>query len=143
MEKIKVLFLCIHNSARSQMGEAYLKSLGGDRYHAESAGLEAGTLNPFAVQAMKMDGIDISNNSTKDVFDFFKEGRRYNYVITVCDEANAARCPIFPGIHKKISWSFDDPSSYKGSDEERLQMTIGVRDQIKKAVQAFIAETSI
>lgn len=143
MEKIKVLFLCIHNSARSQMGEAYLKSLGGDRYHAESAGLEAGTLNPIAVQAMKMDGIDISNNSTKDVFDFFKEGRRYNYVITVCDEANAARCPIFPGIHKKISWSFDDPSSYKGSDEERLQMTIGVRDQIKKAVQAFIAETSI
>lgn len=143
MEKIKVLFLCIHNSARSQMGEAYLKFLGGDRYHVESAGLEAGTLNPFAVQAMKLDGIDISMNTTKDVFDFFKEGRRYNYVITVCDEANAARCPIFPGVHKKISWSFEDPSSYKGSDEERLQMTIGVRDQIKKAVQAFIAETSI
>ena len=101
MEKIKVLFLCIHNSARSQMAEAYLNKFGGNQYHVESAGLEAGNLNPFAVKAMQEDGIDISNNKTKDVFEFFKEGRLYNYVVTVCDEASASRCPIFPGVHKK------------------------------------------
>lgn len=141
MEKIKVLFLCIHNSARSQMAEAYLNKFGGDRFHVESAGLEAGKLNPFAVKAMQADGIDISNNETKDVFEFFKEGRRYNYVITVCDEASASRCPIFPGIHKKINWSFEDPSSFKGEESEKLNKTIQVRDKIKNAVLEFIKQT--
>ncbi len=116
MEKIKVLFLCIHNSARSQMAEAYLKHYGGDNFIVESAGLEAGKLNPFAIAAMKADNIDISQNKTKDVFDFFKEGRKYNFVVTVCDEASAAKCPIFPGINKKINWSFEDPSSFSGDD---------------------------
>ena len=141
MEKIKVLFLCIHNSARSQMAEAYLKKFGGDQYHVESAGLEAGNLNPFAVKAMQEDGIDISNNKTKDVFQFFKEGRLYNYVVTVCDEASASRCPIFPGVHKKINWSFEDPSSFAGDDIERLNKTIIVRDTIKNAVMEFIKQT--
>ena len=99
----KILFLCIHNSARSQMAEAYLKKLGGEKFFAESAGLEAGRLNLLAVEVMKEEGIDISANTTKDVFDFFKEGKQFNYVITVCDVANAARCPIFPGAHKKIN----------------------------------------
>lgn len=142
MEKIKVLFLCIHNSARSQMAEAYLKKFGGDQYHVESAGLEAGKLNPFAVKAMQEDGIDISNNKTKDVFQFFKEGRLYNYVVTVCDEASASRCPIFPGVHKKINWSFEDPSSFVGDDTEKLNKTIIVRDTIKNAVMEFIKQTS-
>ena len=137
---IKVLFLCIHNSARSQMAEAYLKQFGGERFFAESAGLEAGRLNPLAVEVMKEDGIDISMNQTKDVFDFFKEGRLYQYVITVCDEASASRCPLFPGIHKKINWSFTDPSSLKGTHEEKLTVTRQVRDQIKKAVKDFVAE---
>lgn len=141
MEKIKVLFLCIHNSARSQMAEAYLKKFGGDQYHVESAGLEAGNLNLFAVKAMQEDGIDISNNKTKDVFEFFKEGRIYNYVVTVCDEASAARCPIFPGVHKKINWSFEDPSSFGGDDIEKLNKTIAVRDTIKNAVKEFIKQT--
>ncbi len=141
MEKIRVLFLCIHNSARSQMAEAYLKNMGGDAFEVESAGLEAGKLNPFAVQAMMEDGIDISGNKTNDVFDYLKEGRKYKYVITVCDEASAAACPIFPGVHKKISWSFPDPSSFVGTDEERLKMTIAVRNTIKEAVKKFIAET--
>jgi arsenate reductase (thioredoxin) len=142
MDKTKVLFLCIHNSARSQMAEAYLKKFGGDKYFAESAGLEAGTLNPFAVEAMKEEGIDISQNKTKSVFDFFKEGRLYHYVVTVCDEASAAQCPVFPGVHKKISWSFPDPSAFAGSHEERLSATRAVRDTIKAAVQKFISETA-
>ena len=142
MDKQRVLFLCTGNSARSQMGEAYLKKFANDTFIAESAGLEAGTLNPFAVKAMALDGIDISQNKTKDVFDFHKEGKSFDFVITVCDEANASRCPIFPGPHKKISWSFEDPSSFLGSDQERLNMTIKIRDQIKAAVIDFIQSVS-
>jgi len=138
MSKTKVLFLCIHNSARSQMAEAYLKQLGGDKFHVESAGLEAGKLNLLAVEVMKEEGIDISQNETNDVFDFFKEGRTYNYVITVCDAGNSDKCPIFPGIHKKINWNFTDPSSLTGTHEEKLVVTRQVRDKIKQAVIVFI-----
>lgn len=135
---IRILFLCIHNSARSQMAEAYLKKYGGEKYFSESAGLEAGKLNPLAVEVMKEDGIDISNNKTNEVFEFLKEGRTYQYVVTVCDEANAARCPVFPGVHQKINWSFTDPSSLTCTYEEKLQQTREVRDKIKEAVIALI-----
>lgn len=138
----KILFLCIHNSARSQMAEAYLKKFGGEIFFTESAGLETGKLNPLAVEVMKEDGIDISANKTKNVFDFFKEGRQYQYVVTVCDEASAARCPVFPGIHKKISWSFADPSQFAGTHEEKLTATREVRDKIKEAVLVLIKELS-
>ena len=138
--KTKVLFLCIHNSARSQMAEAYLKKMGGDKFEVESAGLEAGNLNSFAVEVMKEEGIDISNNQTNDVFDFFKQGKLYRYVITVCDKEASDRCPIFPGMSEKINWSFPDPSSFSGTDEEKLQETRKVRDQIKQAVQDFVKQ---
>ena len=140
MDQIRVLFLCIHNSARSQMAEAYLKKFGGERFIVESAGLETGTLNPLAVEVMKEDGIDISNNKTKNVFDFFKQGRLYNYVVTVCDEASAAKCPLFPGVHKKINWSFTDPSSLTGTHDEKIKVVREVRDKIKDAVQNFVKE---
>ena len=143
MYTIKVLFLCIHNSARSQMAEAYLKKLGGDQFQTESAGLEAGKLNLITVEAMQEEGIDISGNQTKDVFDFHKEGRSFDYVITVCDEASADRCPVFPGLHKKINWSFDDPSALQGSKEEKLYATRLIRDQIREAVQHFIKEIEL
>ncbi len=139
---IKVLFLCIHNSARSQMAEAYLKKFGGDKFFVESAGLEAGNLNPLAIEVMKEDGIDISNNQTNDVFAYFKEGRLYQYVITVCDKEASDRCPIFPSAHKKINWSFTDPSSLTGTHEEKLAATREVRDKIKEAVIALIKELS-
>lgn len=138
--KIKVLFLCIHNSARSQMAEAYLKKIGGDKFEVESAGLEAGNLNPFAIEVMKEEGIDISNNQTNNVFDFFKLGKLYRYVITVCDKEASDRCPIFPGMSEKINWSFPDPSSFNGTEEEKLQKTREVRDQIKQAVQDFVEQ---
>lgn len=125
------------------MAEAYLKKLGGDQFHVESAGLEAGKLNPLAVEVMKEDGIDIAGNQTKDVFDFFKEQRTYDYVITVCDEASAAQCPVFPGVHKKINWSFEDPSALSGTTEEKLERTRTVRDQIKTAVQNFVNDVRI
>jgi len=139
---IRVLFLCIHNSARSQMAEAYLKKFGGDAFDVESAGLEAGKLNTLAVEVMKEDGIDISGNRTKNVFDFFKEGRQYNYVITVCDEKAADQCPIFPGMNKKIHWNFEDPSQFIGTHEEKLSQTKEVRNKIRAAVQEFINEVN-
>lgn len=138
MNKIKVLFLCIHNSARSQMAEAYLKKLGGDLFAPESAGLEPGKLNPLAVEVMREDGIDISNNQTKDVFEMHEAGKSFDYVITVCDAKNSERCPVFPGMHKKIAWDFDDPSQFEGTKENKIAATRIVRDQIKEAVREFI-----
>lgn len=139
-EKIRVLFVCVHNSARSQMAEALLKSMGGERFEVESAGIEPGTLNPLAVEAMEDMGIDISGNRTQSVFDLYKAGKLYTYVITVCDAANAQRCPIFPGVAENIHWSFEDPSSFTGSHGEKLKKTIAVRDQIKQEIEKLIAE---
>jgi len=136
----RVLFLCIHNSARSQVAEAYLKKFGGDNYIVESAGLEPGKLNPLVVEVMKEDDIDISSNPTKDVFHLHGQGTTYDIVITVCDEANAARCPVFHGTHEKIRWSFDDPASFTGTREEKIERTRGVRDRIKAAVQQFVEQ---
>lgn len=138
MGKNKVLFVCIHNSARSQMAEAFLNQLAGDTFYAESAGLEPGTLNPLAVETMKEIGIDISNNQTKSVFDFFRQGRLYHFVIAVCDAASAERCPVFPGVTKRLNWSFEDPSSFTGTHEEKLAKTRLVRDNIKAAIEDFM-----
>ena len=138
MNKTKVLFVCVHNSARSQMAEIFLKRLGGDRFEVESAGLEPGTLNPLVIQVMKEIGIDISNNKTKSVFEFYKQGKLYNYVIAVCDEAQAERCPIFPGPAKKINWSFADPASFTGTPEDKLARTRTVRDAIENKIKEWV-----
>lgn len=134
----KVLFVCIHNSARSQMAEAFVNKYGQGKIMAESAGLEPGKLNPIVVKAMQDVGIDISNNPTKSVFDFYKNGNLYNYVITVCDEASGEQCPIFPGITERLHWGFPDPSSFVGSDEERLAKTKDVRDSIEEKIKNWI-----
>src|SRR3990167_1894983 len=97
MDKKRVLFICVHNSARSQMAEAFLNQMAGDRFEVESAGLEPGKLNPLAIEVMKEAGIDISQNKTKSVFDFYGAGKKYDYVITVCDESQSGQCPVFPG----------------------------------------------
>lgn len=141
MKKQKVLFVCIHNSARSQMAEAFLNHLAGDRFEAQSAGLEPGTLNPLAVSVMAERGIDISENLTKDVFSIYKRGDMFSFVITVCDAANAERCPLFPGITKRLHWSFGDPAALDGSTEERLVATRAIRNQIQAQIERFIAET--
>lgn len=136
----KILFVCVHNSARSQMAEAFMNQLGGDHFSAESAGLQPGKLNPFVVEVMQEVGIDISGNQTKSVFDFFKQGRLFSYVITVCDETSGEKCPIFPGLVKRIHWSFEDPSSFRGTPEEIKGKIRLVRDKIKREVEHFISE---
>ena len=138
--KKRVLFICIHNSARSQIAEAYLKQIAGDRFEAESAGLEPGKLNPLAVKAMREAGIDISRNTTQSVFDLFKSGTRFQYVISVCDDASAERCPIFPGVTTRVSWSFADPSAFTGTEQERLAQTIRVRDEIRERIRRWVEE---
>ena len=142
MEKSKVLFVCIHNSARSQMAEALLNHIAGDKFEATSAGLEKGNLNPLAFNVMAEIGIDISKNQTKDVFDFYKNGNRYSYVVTVCDAANSERCPIFPSAIETLHWSFEDPSSFIGTEEEKLSRTRRVLAEIKMAIEQFISTHS-
>jgi arsenate reductase (thioredoxin) len=138
--KKSVLFLCIHNSARSQMAAAFLAQAAGDRFAVESAGLEPGKLNPLAVAAMRDAGIDISRNQTQSVFDLYQSGRRFDYVISVCDAASAERCPIFPGVATRLNWSFADPSAFTGTDAERLAKTIAVRDEIRERVRVWVDE---
>ncbi len=140
--KIKVLFVCIHNSARSQMAEAFLKQLAGDRFEAQSAGLEPGTLNPLAVEVMKEVGVDISANRTKGVFDLYRNGSLFDYVVTVCDGANAEKCPVFPGVTTRISWSFADPAVLTGGWEQMLEATRLIRDEIRSSVISFITDYS-
>jgi arsenate reductase len=143
MEKKKVLFVCVHNSARSQMAEAFLKQIGGRYFDAESAGIEPAMLNPLVVESMGEIGIDISRNKAKDVFDFIKAAKRYHYVVTVCDEAHAERCPIFPGVAERLHWSFADPSALTGTRKEKLARIGAIRDAIGQRVRQFVSEYSV
>jgi len=125
--KKTVLFLCTHNSARSQMAEAFLNKLRPDKYEAQSAGVTPTKVNPYVVKAIAETGIDISKNRSKSIEEF--RGKNFNYVVTVCDSAKEA-CPFFPG-EKVIHHSFEDPSQFKGSEQEILKETRKVRDTIK------------
>ena len=134
----KVLFVCVHNSARSQMAEAYLRKYGQKRFVAQSAGLEPGTINPLVVEVMREEGIDLSGRQTNSVYDFYKEGRSYDYVVTVCSKDAAERCPIFPGAGKRLHWPFDDPSRAEGTREQKLSEVRRIRDQIRRQVLSFL-----
>ncbi|MDD4527483.1 MAG: arsenate reductase ArsC [Candidatus Margulisbacteria bacterium] len=136
----KVLFVCIHNSARSQMAEAFVNKYGKGKIIAESAGLEPGKLNPIVVEVMQEIGIDISSNPTKSVFEFYKKGNLYTSVITVCDEASGEQCSIFPGITERLHWGFPDPSSFQGTHEEKIAATRKVRDEIEAKIKEWIKE---
>jgi arsenate reductase len=138
--KKKVLFVCIHNSARSQMAEAFLNQICGAEFEAHSAGLEPGKINPIVVEAMRELGFDFSGNQTKAVSDFIKSGETFAYAITVCDQASAERCPIFPGATTRLHWSFPDPSSFQGTHEEKLAQTREVRDMIERKVAQWCDE---
>lgn len=140
MAKQNVLFICIHNSARSQMAEAWLNQICPDHFAAESAGLEPGTLNPLVVEAMGDVGIDISKKKTQAVFDVFKRGKLFRYVITVCDETSAERCPIFPGVTKRLHWSFPDPSTLTGFHDQKLAEVRKIRDEIRAKIESWCGE---
>jgi arsenate reductase len=130
-DKKKVLFICTHNSARSQMAEAFLNSLFGDRYEAYSAGTSPTGVNPYAIKAMQEVGIDISGHRSKGVEEFL--GQTFDHVVTVCDNAKEA-CPFFPGQATRSHQSFPDPSSCQGSEQEILDCVRRIRDEIKEWV---------
>jgi arsenate reductase len=137
MKKQKILFVCVHNSARSQMAEAWLNVLHGDRFEAKSAGLEPGALNPLVAKAMDEVGIDISQNRSKSAYDLFKAGELFSWVITVCDESAAERCPVFPGPAKRLHWPFPDPALLAGTLEEKMNAIRKIRDDIKMKVKEW------
>lgn len=137
---LKVLFVCEHNSARSQMAEAYLKKYGIGKFEAESAGLEAGELNPLVVSVMLEEDIDISKNSTDSVISYFRQERHYDIIITVCSPEVSSKCPNFPGKALRLNWPFPDPSQLTGTQDEIMTQLRTIRNRIKKKVIDFISE---
>ena len=112
----------------------------GDQFEAQSAGLEPGTLNPLVVEAMSEVGIDISRKDTQRVFDVWKSGPIFAYVVTVCDESSAEKCPIFPGPTRRLHWSFPDPSTLTGTQAEKLAAVREIRDEIRAQIEAWCDE---
>ena len=130
--RYRVLFLCTHNSARSQMAEGLLRHLAGDRFEAYSAGTEATHVRPLAVRAMTEIGVDISVQESKTLERYL--GEPFEYVITVCDAANET-CPVFPGAKNRLHWSFEDPAQASGTEEDRLEVFRKVRDEIRARIE--------
>jgi arsenate reductase len=128
----RVLFLCTHNSARSQIAEGLLRAWAGDRFEAHSAGVEATIVRPLAIRAMAELGIDISGQASKRLDTYL--GQPFAYAITVCDEAREA-CPFFPGAERQLHWSFDDPSAATGTEAEQLEVYRRVRDEIGERIR--------
>jgi arsenate reductase len=137
MEKQKILFICVHNSARSQMAEAWLNHTCGAVFQAQSAGLEPGTINPLVVEIMKEVGIDLSDKKTQAVFDVWKSGQIFKYVVTVCSETESQGCPIFAGITTRLHWPFPDPSRLTGTHEEKLREARKIRDEIRQKIEEW------
>ncbi|MFP4295360.1 MAG: arsenate reductase ArsC, partial [Halothiobacillaceae bacterium] len=129
-----------HNSARSQMAEAYLNTLGADRFEAESAGLEPRRIDPRVVRLMAEDGIDLSCAKADDIMEFFREHRLYDYVIYVCERAVEKNCPVFPGVRHTLRWPFENPANIAGDDAEALDRVRVIRDQIKTRITEWIAQ---
>ena len=122
------------------MAEAWLNHICGDFFAAESAGLEPGTLNPLVIEAMQEIGIDLSQKETRAVFDVFKSGKLFSYVITVCDETSAEKCPIFAGVTERLHWSFRDPSALIGTHDEKIADVREIRDEIREKIETWCEE---
>jgi len=137
----KVLFICVHNSARSQIAEAYLKQFGADDFLVESAGFEPTEINPLVIEVMREEGIDLSGKKTQSAFDLYKEGRMFSYVITVCGESMESQCPIYPGMTHRLHLPFPDPAEARGTHEEKLAQVRAIRDRIKAVIYEFLEWT--
>ncbi len=138
-KKIKVLFVCVHNSGRSRMAEKFLNTMAEDRFHAESAGLEPRPANPVVADVMNEIGLDVTEKPANSVFELYKQGRIYDYVITVCEDTES-KCPVFPGVRKRLSWPFPDPASVAGDEQEKRRKVSEIRDRIKSRVERWIQE---
>lgn len=137
MTSIRVLFVCTHNSARSQLAEALLGRLGGDDFEVHSAGTEATRVNPYAIRVLAEQGIDWTGATSKTIDGFL--GQRFDYVITVCDRARET-CPVFPGSTSTLHWGLDDPSDVPGTDEERLEAFRRTAAEITARLAPFVED---
>ncbi len=136
--KTKVLFICSHNTTRSQMAQALLAKYGGEDFEVFSAGIKAGELNPMAVEVIsEAENMDISSYTTNNILDYFKQGLHFHYVITVCDEAKKEPCPIFPSLDGVLHWNITSPAC-DGSYEEKKAKVIASKDELKVNVLEFI-----
>ncbi len=139
----KVLFVCGHNSGRSQMAQAWMNKLCPGRFSAESAGITpAPAVNGLVVEVMREAGMDISSNKPRSVYDVYKSGATFSYIITVCDRAVAEKCPVFLGLIRQIHWSFPDPAALEGTGEEKRVQLRRIRDSIRDRVLAWCHEIS-
>lgn len=136
----RVLFVCVHNSARSQLAEEYLRLVAGDRFFVESAGLTPGTLNPHVVALLKEDGIDLSQKRTQAVADLYKRGETYQWVVTVCSREAEENCPVFPGPVRRLSWPFSDPAQFRGTESQVRAQVRALAHEIRARVEAFVEE---
>jgi arsenate reductase (thioredoxin) len=142
MEKLRVLFLCTGNSARSQMAEAFLRKYAGHSFEVHSAGLEPKDLNPFTVKVMEEAGFDMSGHRSKGIDEYLGKVL-FQYLITVCDDAEK-NCPtVWPGVNQRMHWSFEDPARFEGTDEQKLAKFRQVRDLIDAKVKAWLVEQNI
>jgi len=139
-EKTRVLFICVHNSGRSQMAAAFLNALAGDRFQAESAGFNPTRINPLVIKAMHEVGMDLSKNQTRSVFKLYQEGKLFDYVITVCEESSENQCPVFPGVARRLNWPFDNPEAFEGTHEEKLKQVRRVRNEIRARIEKWVRE---
>jgi arsenate reductase len=141
MSKQRVLFLCTGNSARSQMAEGFLRKYGGDRFEPHSAGLEPKGVNPLTVKVMNEAGVDISGQNSKGIETYLGK-THFQYLVTVCDDADK-NCPtVWPGVNTRMHWSFEDPARFEGSAEEKLAKFREVRDLLEKKIKQWVAEQS-
>jgi arsenate reductase (thioredoxin) len=138
--KKKVLFICVHNSARSQIAEELLRKYGGDTFETESAGLEPTEVNPLVIEVMKEEGVDLTNKKTQSVFDVVKRKTFFGYVVTVCDRQSEKKCPVFPGVPMRMHWDLVNPEDYTGTYEQRLEKVRNLKEKIKELVLDFIKE---
>jgi arsenate reductase len=142
MDRQRVLFLCTGNSARSQMAEAFLRKYGGEHFEAFSAGLEPKAINPLTIQVMSEAGVDVSGQRSKGINEFLGKAL-FQYLITVCDDAEK-NCPtVWPGVNQRLHWSFEDPAKFEGTDGQKLAKFRQVRDLIDAKVKAWLVEQNI
>jgi arsenate reductase len=137
----KVLFVSGHNATRGRVAEALLRSLGGPSFEVSSAGFETMEVNPLVVEALGGVGLRVENGAPQpSVFDLFKSGRHFHYVISVCDEAQGEKCPLFPGVAKRLTWNVPDPSTFTGNDAERLERIVDLRDILRGHILRWLTE---
>jgi len=137
-QKIKVLFLCTGNSCRSQIAEAWLRTLGGARFEVYSAGLEPHGINPYTIRVMEETGYDMGNHRSKHIEEYIGV-KEFDFLITVCGNADE-RCPFFPGMGQRLHWPFEDPAAFEGPEDQKLALFREVRDQIKDKIQTWLNE---